>query len=103
MSTQTSDTSPQLERDTTTETSTASTLKTVRRLQQRYDELTGPVHVLHEDVTAGRREVREWDLDERTTAKARLDALALLEELSTDRGFSWSDIARLMWNGLSRV
>lgn len=103
MSTQTSDTSTQLERDTTTETSTASTLDTIHRLQQRYDELTGPVRVLHEDVTTGRREVREWDLDERTAAKARLDALALLEELSTDRGFSWSDIARLSGVSVSAV
>ncbi len=103
MSTQTSDTSRQLDRETTTETSTASTLDTVHRLQQRYDELTGPVRVLQEDVTAGRREVREWDLDERTAAKARLDALALLEELSTDRGFSWSDIARLSGVSVSAV
>jgi len=103
MSIQTSDTSTQLERDTTTETSTASTLETIRRLQRSYDELTGPVRVLHEDVAAGRRDVREWDLDERTAAKARLDALALLEELSTDRGFSWSDIARLSGVSVSAV
>lgn len=103
MSTQTSDTSTQLERSTTTETSTASTLETIRRLQQSYDELTGPVRILQEDVTAGRREVREWDLDERTAAKARLDVLALLEELSTDRGFSWSDIARLSGVSVSAV
>ncbi len=103
MSTQTSDTSTQLERDTTTDTSTASTLETIRRLQRSYDELTGPVRVLNEDVTAGRREVREWDLDERTAVKARLDALTLLEELSTDRGFSWSDIARLSRVSVSGV
>ncbi|MDQ3484300.1 MAG: hypothetical protein M3445_02635 [Actinomycetota bacterium] len=103
MSTQTSDTSTQLERDTTTDTSTASTLETIRRLQRSYDELTGPVRVLNEDVTAGRREVREWDLDERTAVKARLDALTLLEELSTDRGFSWSDIARLSRVSVSAV
>ncbi len=103
MSTQTSDTSTQLERDTTTDTSTASTLETIRRLQRSYDALTGPVRVLNEDVTAGRREVREWDLDERTAVKARLDALTLLEELSTDRGFSWSDIARLSRVSVSAV
>lgn len=103
MSIQTSDTSTQLEHETTTDTSTASTLETIRRLQRSYDELTGPVRILNEDVAEGRREVREWDLDERTAAKARSDAPALLDELSTDRGFSWSDIARLSGVSVSAV
>ena len=103
MSTQTSDTSTQLEREARTDSSTASTLDTIRQLQRSYDELTGPVRVLTEDVESGRREVREWDLDERTAAKARLDALTLLDELSTDRGFSWSDIARLCGVSVSAV
>ncbi len=103
MSSQTSDTSTQLEHESTTDTSTASTLETIRRLQQSYEELTGPVRILNEDVEAGRREVREWDLDERTAAKARHDALTLLDELSTDRGFSWSDIARLCGVSVSAV
>lgn len=42
-------------------------------------------------------------LDERTAAKARAEALVLLEELSTDRGFSWSDIARLCGVSVSAV
>ena len=67
------------------------------------DELSGPVRILNEDVESGRREVREWDLDERTAAKARAEALVLLEELSTDRGFSWSDIARLCGVSVSAV
>jgi transcriptional regulator with XRE-family HTH domain len=103
MSSQTSDTSTQLERERTADTSTASNLDTIRRLQRSYEELTGPVRVLNEDVEAGRREVREWDLDERTAAKARSDALSLLEELSTDRGLGWSDIARLCGVSVSAV
>jgi len=103
MSSQTSDTSTQLERKSTTDTSTASNLETIRLLQRSYEELTGPVRVLNEDVEARRREVREWDLDERTAAKARHDALTLLDELSTDRGFSWSDIARLCMVSVSAV
>jgi len=96
MSSQTSDTSTQLiEHEPATDTSTASNIETIRLLQRGYDHLTGRARILNEDVEAGRREVREWDLDERTAAKARRDALPLLEELSTDRGFSWSDIARL--------
>jgi hypothetical protein len=89
MSIQTSDTSTQLEHESATDTSTASTLETIRRLQQRYDELTGPVRILNEDVEAGRREVREWDLDERTAAKVRHDALTLLDELSTMLASTW--------------
>lgn len=103
MSSQTSHTSTQLEHEPMTDTSTASTVETVRRLQRSYEELTGPVRVLNEDVEAGRREVREWDLDERTAAKARHDALTLLDELSTDRGFTWSDIARLCGVSVSAV
>lgn len=103
MSSQTSDTSTQLERKPTTDTSTASNLETIRLLQRSYEELTGPVRVLNEDVEARRREVREWDLDERTAAKARHDAPTLLDELSIDRGFSWSDIARLCRVSVSAV
>lgn len=103
MSSQTSDTSTQLEQKQTTDTSTASNLETIRDLQRSYDELTGPVRILNEDVEAGRREVREWDLDERTAAKARQNALTLLDELSTDRGLSWSDIARLCRVSVSAV
>lgn len=103
MSIQTSYTSTQLEHEKMTDTSTASTLETIRRFQQSYDQLTGPIRILNEDVAAGRREVREWDLDERTMAKARSDAPALLDELSTDRGFSWSDIARLSGVSVSAV
>jgi len=103
MSAQTSDTSTQLELEARAESSTASNTDTIRQLQRRYDDLTGPVRILTEDVESGRREVREWDLDERTAAKARLDALALLDELSTDRGFSWADIARLCRVSVSAV
>lgn len=103
MSSQTSNTSTQLEREPTIDTSTASTLETIRRLQRTYDQLTGPVRILNDDVEAGRREVREWDLDERTAAKARREALELLNELSTDRGFSWSDLARLCGVSVSAV
>lgn len=103
MSSQTSDTSTQLEHESRSDTSTASTVETIRRLQRSYEELTGPVRLLNEDVEAGRREVREWDLDERTAAKARHDAPTLLDELSTDRGFSWSDIARLCGVSISAV
>jgi transcriptional regulator with XRE-family HTH domain len=103
MSTPTSGTSTQLEVEARTESPTASNVNTIRRLQRSYDELTGPVRILTEDVESGRREVREWDLDERTAAKSRMDVLALLEELSTDRGFSWSDIARLCGVSVSAV
>jgi len=103
MTTQTSGTSTQLEVEARADSSTASTVDTIRRLQRSYDELSGPVRILNEDVESGRREVREWDLDERTAAKARAEALVLLEELSTDRGFSWSDIARLCGVSVSAV
>lgn len=104
MSSQTSDTSTQLvEHEPATDTSTASNIETIRLLQRGYDDLTGRARILNEDVEAGRREVREWDLDERTAAKARHDALRLLDELSTDRGFSWSDLARLCRVSVSAV
>jgi len=103
MSGQTSNTSTQLEHESTTDNSTASTVDTIRRLERRYEELTGPVRILNQDVEAGRRKIREWDLDERTTAKARHNALILLDELATERGFSWSDVARLCGVSVSAV
>lgn len=100
---QTAGTSEQLEHEAAPDTATASKLDTIRRLQQSYEELSGPVRILRDDVEAGRRRVRKWDLDERTAAKARIGSLALLDELSADRGFSWSEIARLCGVSVSAV
>lgn len=103
MMTQTSNTSTQLDLDAYSDTATAERASAIGQLTNCYAEITGRVRVLHEDVEAGRRNVRQWNLDDRTGAKARLDGLALLDELAVSRGFGWSEIARLVGVSVSAV
>lgn len=103
MSAQTSNTSTQLELPERVDYPTAADTDTIRQLTRGYENLSGPVRILAEDVELGRRRVREWDLDERMAVKARSGAPELLDELSTERGFSWSDIARLCGVSVSAV
>lgn len=65
-------------------------------LRTDVDSLGGEVHELH-------GEVRERDLNDRTFAKAKKSVIALLEELTTQRGFGWADIAEVLEVSVSAV
>ena len=100
---QTSTQSRQLEPDAYEHDSTAQYASAIAELTDTYGGLTSKVRLLSQDVEGGRRTVRSLDLDERTSAKSRLGAESLLEELSTDRGLGWSEIARLCGVSVSAV
>ena len=100
---QTSARSSQLDFEEYAPRSTAQYTATISMLADCYAKLTGPVILLYRDVEDGRRNVRSLDLDDRTAAKARSNAEDLLEELATDRGLGWSEIARLCEVSVSAV
>ena len=100
---QTSTRSKQLELDAYEHDSTAQYASAIAELTDTYGGLTSKVRLLSKDVEGGRRVVRSLDLDERTSAKSRLSPDLLLEELSTDRGLGWSEIARLCGVSVSAV
>ncbi len=100
---QTSNQSRQLELDAYEHDSTAQYASAIAELTDTYGGLTSKVRLLSQDVEGGRRTVRSLDLDERTSAKSRLGTESLLEELSTDRGLGWSEIARLCGVSVSAV
>ncbi len=95
---QTSAGSSQLNLDKYEQGSTA-----IAALTDAYGGLTGSVRLLSTDVEEGRRGIRSLDLDHRTTLKAMLSTGRLLEELSTDRGLMWSEIAKLCEVNVSTV
>ena len=99
----TSTQSRQLEPDAYEHDSTAQYASAIAELTDTYGGLTSKVRLLSQDVEGGRRTVRSLYLDERTSAKSRLGAESLLEELSTDRGLGWSEIARLCGVSVSAV
>jgi transcriptional regulator with XRE-family HTH domain len=103
MTTPTSTSSSQVKEQQVGSDGTADRSETIKALDDQYADLTGRVRLLTNDLREGRQQVRRWNLDERTTAKARSDAAALLDELATDRGLSWSDIARLTGVSVSAV
>ena len=82
---------------------TAQDTVVIGELNDAYGGLTGRVRILVEDVEDGRREVRSLDLDNRTVLKSRSNAETLLEELATNRGLGWSEIARLCRVSVSAV
>lgn len=82
---------------------TAQDTVVIGELNDAYGGLTGRVRILVEDVEDGRREVRSLDLDNRTVLKSRSNAETLLEELATNRGLGWSEIARLCGVSVSAV
>ena len=99
----TSTQSRQLVPDAYEHDSTAQYASAIAELTDAYGGLTSKVRLLSQDVEGGRRTVRSLDLDERTSAKSRLGTESLLEELATDRGLGWSEIARLCEVSVSAV
>lgn len=82
---------------------TAQNTVVIGELSNAYRGLTGQVRILAEDVEYGRREVRSLDLENRTALKSHSNAETLLEELATDRGLGWSEIAQLCGVSVSAV
>ncbi|MCY4631883.1 MAG: hypothetical protein OXE75_13525 [bacterium] len=74
---------------------TAHETDAIRELTNAYADLTGLVRVVDSEVTSGRRATRTLDLDDRTGIKAKASSEFLLDELATDRGLAWNEIARL--------
>ena len=95
--------SSQLHLEAYTTDSTAEATVPIRELTDVYAGLSGAVRVLDSTVESGRRAVRSLDLDDRTAAKGISEVGALLEELATERGLSWSEIARLCGVTVSAV
>lgn len=65
--------------------------------------LRDEVHLLHDTTETLHRSAQEFDLQERAALKNRLGPQALTEELSSERGLSWNDIATALSVSLSAV
>lgn len=72
-------------------------------LARNYGRLRDLVEILNEDVNEAHREVQKYDLDEHARSKAKKSVPTLLQELSTDRGMAWRDIARLVDVSVSAI
>ncbi len=79
---------------------TASGSAVLREIGHQVGRLRDEVELLNRDLNDQHRTVQRYDLSERASAKARKGVEALLDELSTDRGMSWRDVARVA--GVSR-
>ena len=82
---------------------TAQRTSAIKELDSIYGGLTGQVRILAEDVEDGRRAVKWFDLDHRTSLKCESDVESLLEELTTERGLGWSDISYLCRVSVSSI
>ena len=82
---------------------TASASSTLRQLNDSYAALRGEARLINTDIETGHRTARRYDLDERTSQKAKRAPRELLDELATDRGLSWATIARLCRVSVSAV
>lgn len=65
--------------------------------------LRDEVHLLRDTTETLHRRAQEFDLQERAALKNRLGPQALMEELSSERGLSWSEIAMALSVSLSAV
>lgn len=72
-------------------------------LAQQYGLLRDHVEILNEDVSEAHREFQKYNLDERSRSKAKKSVASLLQELSTNRGMAWRDIARLVDVSVSAI
>ncbi|MGI8434107.1 MAG: hypothetical protein ACR2LE_05140 [Nocardioidaceae bacterium] len=69
----------------------------------RVDYLRTGVDMLGGEMQELHGEVREHDLADRTLEKSKKSVAGLLEELATDRGMGWSDIAEVLSVSVSAV
>jgi|LULW01.1.fsa_nt_gb transcriptional regulator with XRE-family HTH domain len=82
--------------DTVAPTATRTLSLRVDYLRSNVDNLGGEVHELHV-------EARELDLTERTFEKGKKAVATLLEELTSERGMGWSDIAEAVGVSVSAI
>ena len=74
-----------------------------RALSLRADYLRTEVDMLGGEVRELHSEVRGHDLADRSLEKSKKSVANLLEELASDRGMGWSDIAEVVGVGVSAV
>lgn len=75
----------------------------IRRWKNTIAGIRDESELLNNDVSDVHRAVESFDLDERAALKARREAKTLLRELGTERGMSWTAIARLTGVSASAV
>lgn len=80
-----------------------STPNETRALSLRADYLRTEVDMLGGEVQELHGEVRERDLSDRTLEKTKKSVSGLLDELASDRGMGWSDIAEVLGVSISAV
>src|SRR3954452_7294193 len=74
-----------------------------RALSLRADSLRTEVDVLGGEVQELHSEVREHDLADRSLEKSKKSVANLLDELASERGMGWSDIAEVVGVSVSAV
>ena len=74
-----------------------------RTLSLRADYLRSEVDMLGGEMRELHSEVRDHDLTDRSLAKSKKSVSNLLEELASDRGMGWSDIAEVVGVSVSAV
>jgi hypothetical protein len=74
-----------------------------RALSLRTDYLRTEVDLLGGEVQELHGEVRERDLRDRTLDKTKKSVVGLLDELASDRGMGWSDIAEVLGVSISAI
>ena len=74
-----------------------------RSLSLRADYLRTRVDMLGDEVQELHGEVRERDLTDRTLEKTKKSVAGLLDELKSDRGMGWSDIAEVLGVSISAI
>ena len=74
-----------------------------RALSLRADYLRTEVDMLGGEVQELHSEVRGHDLSDRSLAKSKKSVANLLEELASERGMGWSDIAEVVGVSVSAV
>jgi transcriptional regulator with XRE-family HTH domain len=80
-----------------------STPSETRALSLRADYLRTEVDMLGGEVQELHGAVREHDLADRALEKSKKSVASLLEELASDRGMGWSDIAEVVGVSVSAV
>jgi transcriptional regulator with XRE-family HTH domain len=74
-----------------------------RALSLRADYLRTEVDTLGGEVQERHGEARELDLSDRILEKTKKSVAGLLEELTSDRGMGWSDIAEVLGVSISAI
>lgn len=83
--------------------SSAPTASRTGELRRATANLRDRTELLDHDATELHHGVQSYDLDERTSLKARSGVEALLRELTEVRGMAWADIARIAQVSVSAV